>query len=307
MPRTLEENTSLGDEDEAEPYYQDVPNPTDEVEAVEEVSEEGEEPEEGGDKDPVTREELNRLAYQLRTERRDKEVMEKRFEQLLEWRNEQVNKPAPAQRRPLPDPDENFGDHVVERFNRLEATLGHENDRRAYEQQVKEYQSKIQNAYVNVQQFRSEVGEEEYDAAVGYLVEKSQAEMKLEYDDMTDKEINEVLSQQILARFLEWDEKGKNPGKQMYELAKTRGYSEAPRAAERETDEDEGIPQDKVKREVKLEKKRQNKASTIGTSRGTAPKTRISTKRALEMSEDEWENQFRGVSFAEIMRSKERN
>lgn len=310
----FEDVEEYSDED-VDPGYQDLEDDLDDEDEVAAAPEEDEQeaPEQQEPtKPPVDQKEYNRLAYDYRILQREQRELVRRFDHLIGVLSQpqQQYQPEPQ----LPDPDEDLGGFLAGKLELMEQRQEYER----MEKQQREAQEAIEREIQYAQSLASQYGRsnpEVYGNAVEFLTQQLWEEMREEYPTAMDEEIGGELYRQAQARLVTWVRAGKNPGEELMKMAKRRGFNFNAVAAN-----GNGRPQPSVakngaaKQTIQARKEKQAKGRTISSLQGSSPGQRLTAKKILQLSDDEFADEVRSLSkqrgrklpLRELLKGKEK-
>jgi hypothetical protein len=296
-----------GEEDAAFDDNEGVEQPDLEVEA-----DGGEAPEQVAQYQPSEGEqrayaERNQAAAALRIERRNREIMERRFAQLAQALEAKRNADPEQEEEELPDPEENAVGHLIGRQTRLEKLLTEQ--KQLSEQAAKNAQEQAVSAAAtaDVQTLRSEIGEQTFDQAMQHLGRSLFLEARESRPDLVEEELHASLGDAFRGRVLSWKKGGLNVGEQLIKFAIIRGWN--PQLYNQQRQQPAAQPQRQPpagpsdrrkpnpKEQVQNQRDRERRGRTISTVPGAAPQKKVDVgKYSLEASEEEWDNFVAGIA-----------
>jgi hypothetical protein len=289
------EYLDVDDTEDAEPFYGDVDEEEEDAEL--EAAEEEEEPEAATPppQPQVDQKQFNRIAYENRILQREQRQLVQRFNQLIAALQP---KQEAAEEEEIPDPELDLPGHMSKRFDRLEQKLESEKRQEEQRKQAEAIQQEFINARSLAIQYR-ETNPEVYDQAVDYLTNSLFQEMAEEYPEALEEELVAELGRQAQARMIQWRMAGRNPGEELMKMAARRGFSfqqQAPAAPK-------APPSQQVQRKngaspkdsILQRRQKEQKARTISGLQGIAPGGKLTAKKILSMSDEDYDQQMRAL------------
>lgn len=254
----------------------------------------------------------NALAAKARIASRDREIAEKRMQQLLTlYQNQQEQMAALLQQRQQVDGEPSIVDdddditpfetspahHIAGRLERLERTSEAEREARRKELEQQEaarnravheqaFVGAIQSANADAVAFRGSLeNPAEYDDAVAFLTSSMANEMMELHPNASSHEVQVAVTQLLTDRALNWKASGRNVGESVLNLARARGHRFAPVPAKQPAAPRGDDPREVVRRQRDRAAASRSIAGVPGS--GGAPP--VTAKTAIRMSEDKWE------------------
>jgi hypothetical protein len=274
--------------------------------------EDGEEFEEQPEEQPARRQSApnpNAIAAQHRILQRNYDVLERRFGQVVEIlsRQQRSQEMPEGEDEEIPDPDENLGGHLVGKMTAIEKRLQREEEDRAQRERDQSVVQQFHAAQGSIASYR-EQAPELYDAAAHHLLASSIEELRDFRPDLTEEEIHKAVAKETAAWVLRWHQQGLNPGEQVMRMALRRGFNgqgvqqPAAKGGGKGSGKGGGKRRD-PREEIADVKDQQRRGRTLAAVPGASARaTRQDPRRLLQLPEDEWEKEMKGIKVTDILK-----
>lgn len=243
------------------------------------------------------------LARELRHRDRDYRVLEQRFNQVMEMLQDLQAPAAEEEGEQPPDPNEDPAGFLAWKMDQIEKNQKLTKEEQDRKERIQAVERQLQQADSAVYSFREQVGGQEYDEAVEYLVQSTMAELEMANPGMTTQEIASRVAQGITQQKLEWTRQGLNPGQMWWQVATGRGWRPSAQQKQQKRQQMSG-----PKQEIQQMQKRQQKARTVGKMAGSPVGGRMDARKALSLDEEQWNRSMnaQNLSMRDLLAGKAR-
>jgi hypothetical protein len=248
----------------------------------------------------------NAIAAQHRILQRNYDVLEKRFGQVVDILR-RAQQPQVAQEDgedEIPDPDENLGGHIVGKMTAIEKRLQKDEEERAQRERDQAVVQQFHAAQGAIASYR-EQAPALYDAAAHHVLASSIEELRDFRPDLTEEEIHRHVAKETAAWVLRWHQQGLNPGEQVMRMALRRGFTGQGVNPDGRGGKGGGKGKRRDPREeIADTKDQQRRGRTLASVPGASARaTRQDPRRLLQLGEDEWEREMKGMKVTDIIKA----
>lgn len=223
----------------------------------------------------------------LRQSERTNKILAERLNRVIETLNQPKPAPEPEEEEEEFDYSDNPIEGVRHDVGKIRKDIEKQKEELARQKQEEQVQDVMARADQGIEQFKNEIGKEEYAAAVQHLIDVQLEDMMEAFPQATAEELTGLIAQQAYEEKYRLQLSGKNPAKAFYNRAKRHGYK--PKARQKQDDVEEPKAKRNAKEELERARARAAKSGTISKSRGAAPKV-PSVDDFVGMSEDDFDD-----------------
>ena len=279
---------------------------------------------------------VNALAAQLRIAERERAEM-KAIIGEAKARSKAAKRAQDAEARAaaeaIPSAEENPQGHIIGSLKKIQGRLDRDQTLQDNADRSRLKKDEMAAATRKAAKFAGEVGQDEYDSALGHLFKSIATELAEESPGASQNDIADRMRGDLAKKMVDWNNKKRNPGKRLYAMAKARGYkpgtgNDTRAALDAQTEEkqagkvlrkewqasdSEGLPEprrgtrqrDRGRAEVASTRRRaSNNPRSIAAVPGAGPTGKVTARYLATLSEAEYDEAASGKRLRDLLADK---